>query len=428
VLFDNLTVDHRSVWSEQTVILVHPALVLIPLLTAILCSAFLVKIQQKQHSTSRYRTIDGLRGYLAFFVFLHHSAIWYSFAETGQWEAPSSNLLNQFGEAGVSFFFMITGFLFYGKLIDGRGKQIDWVRFFVGRVLRLSPLYFLVVPILMILVYVESHGTRVESFSMLATEVRGWFLFTIFDEPKINGVYVARFLAGVNWSLPYEWYFYLSMPLLALSAGRRTHWKYLLLSAATLIFATACATRPYVIGVFLSGMVAAVVVKSQKVRKFAESWSGSAIVVLCLAMLVWFFHGAYGYRERLLLTIAFILISAGSSLFGILSSKLSYAFGELSYGIYLFHGILLYVCINYVTGPGAIKGLAPLAYWILIAGLVPILITAAALAFRFIELPAMRKTDFVSAWVRRQARQWSALILQDPIASRSDRDVDGSVT
>lgn len=66
----------------------------------------------------RFASIDGLRGYLAFFVFLHHSAIWYFCLRTGQWKVPPSNLYTHFGQSSVAMFFMITGFLFSLKLID----------------------------------------------------------------------------------------------------------------------------------------------------------------------------------------------------------------------------------------------------------------------------------------------------------------------
>lgn len=35
--------------------------------------------------------IDGLRGLLAFGVFVHHASIWYFFLQTGRWVVPESN-------------------------------------------------------------------------------------------------------------------------------------------------------------------------------------------------------------------------------------------------------------------------------------------------------------------------------------------------
>ena len=43
-------------------------------------------------SQGRFAAIDGLRGYLALCVFLHHSCIWFFYFKTGQWKVPPSNL------------------------------------------------------------------------------------------------------------------------------------------------------------------------------------------------------------------------------------------------------------------------------------------------------------------------------------------------
>jgi peptidoglycan/LPS O-acetylase OafA/YrhL len=67
----------------------------------------------------RFSTLDGLRGYAAFLVYLNHSAAWYVFARTGVWAVPATRLFAHFGRSSVAIFFMITGFLFWSKLIDG---------------------------------------------------------------------------------------------------------------------------------------------------------------------------------------------------------------------------------------------------------------------------------------------------------------------
>lgn len=48
-------------------------------------------------SGSRFLAIDGLRGYLALAVLVHHSSIWYVYARTGKWSAPPSALYAQLG-------------------------------------------------------------------------------------------------------------------------------------------------------------------------------------------------------------------------------------------------------------------------------------------------------------------------------------------
>lgn len=95
---------------------------------AVVTAFILAKRFGEPRPQGRFATIDGLRGFLAFFVFLHHSCIWYFYLRSGKWEVPPSNLYTHFGESSVALFFMITGFLFLSKLIEDRSKKIDWER------------------------------------------------------------------------------------------------------------------------------------------------------------------------------------------------------------------------------------------------------------------------------------------------------------
>lgn len=117
---------------------------LFPIVTtfvAILTAHFLPKNKLPKISPQRFNSIDGLRGHLAFFVFLHHSCIWYFYLHDGYWRVPESRLFTHFGQTSVALFFMITSFLFFTKLLNSNEKGIDWNRLFISRFLRLVPLY-----------------------------------------------------------------------------------------------------------------------------------------------------------------------------------------------------------------------------------------------------------------------------------------------
>lgn len=48
--------------------------------------------------------IDGIRGFLALFVFIHHSVIWKKYLSTGIWMNPDSNTFTNIGQVGVTIF------------------------------------------------------------------------------------------------------------------------------------------------------------------------------------------------------------------------------------------------------------------------------------------------------------------------------------
>jgi len=168
----------------------------------------------------RFATIDGLRGYLAFFVFLHHSCIWYFYLRTSEFGAPPTNFMANIGRASVSLFFMITGFLFSTKLINDKEKGIDWIKLYVSRILRLTPLYLFAMLLLFGTVAVVSDFTLTQSPVTVAVNALRWIGFSSFGEPDLNGIEGTNLiLSGVPWSLAYEWAFYLCLPLLAVALG-----------------------------------------------------------------------------------------------------------------------------------------------------------------------------------------------------------------
>src|SRR4051812_45213259 len=107
---------------------------LVALIIALLSTKLISYLFKFEPEPVKHLSIDGLRGYLAFFVFLHHSAIWYFYLRASVWTLPPSHLYTHFGHSGVALFFMITGFLFFLKLIEARTKPIDWIKLYVARI------------------------------------------------------------------------------------------------------------------------------------------------------------------------------------------------------------------------------------------------------------------------------------------------------
>ena len=70
----------------------------------------------------------------------------------------------------------------------------------------------------------------------------------------------------------------------------------------------------------------------------------------------------------LALTIAFGLISAGNSLFGSFTARSSRALGDLAYGVYLLHGLLLYATLTFVLGRHEVAVFTDWQHWAWLKG------------------------------------------------------------
>lgn len=331
--------------------------------------------------------IDGLRGLLAFGVFVHHASIWYYFLQTGQWVVPESRLYTHLGQTTVSLFFMITGFLFFGKLLNSKSAPLDWVRLYVSRCLRILPLYLLVMVVGAALIALIRHS--------------GWVapLGQPWSEKSLTGL----FTAGVTWTLSYEWKFYYALPLCALLFGRVP--KIWLVFSVSMLFVSGMAKALDIHALtFLGGALAAVLTRCAWWQWLARSAGGNVLALLGLVAAMMGFDTAYMFWPLVLLTLSFSLIANGAGFWGLLTTVLSRAFGEITYSIYLLHGPLLFIFFRFVLDFETAAQLAPLAYWLTIAALVPVLLLVSVLSFRWIEQPSMRKVSVLTAWLRRRGR------------------------
>jgi peptidoglycan/LPS O-acetylase OafA/YrhL len=350
-------------------------------------------LNRKPQSAHRFVAIDGLRGHLATFVFLHHAVVWFQYARTGTWSAPSETVFVQLGQCAVAMFFMITGFLFASKLLDARGIGLDWTKLYVSRVMRLVPLYFVAMALLVAVVGAISGWRLHEPLDELLGGVLSWLAFTVYTAPDLNGVeHTAIIVAGVTWTLAYEWLFYLALPLMAPGFGVRVP-NLLFLASLSIIALVVLTTppSPLTCAYFAPGIAAAVVAKSVALRRFAATRWASLLVVAFLAAAYTRFTTAEAAGCFALLSAAFILVAAGCSVFGFLATRASRCLGELSYGIYLLHGIVLYTFMRFVVGFDRAASFDWMGYWVAMALVAVALACLTTLTFKWIEYPAMRR-------------------------------------
>jgi peptidoglycan/LPS O-acetylase OafA/YrhL len=85
--------------------------------------------------------LDGIRGIAIILVLLHHFTIFDPTTAFGAWMGFVALL----GWSGVDLFFVLSGFLITGILIDARGSDRYFTSFYARRTLRIFPLYYLVV-------------------------------------------------------------------------------------------------------------------------------------------------------------------------------------------------------------------------------------------------------------------------------------------
>lgn len=152
--------------------------------------------------------LDGVRGLAVLLVLLSH------FLLRDFWSDERTFYVAQAGWLGVDLFFVLSGFLITGILLDSKESPHYWSSFYKRRVLRIFPLYFFVVTLTWLtIIFVEKTPERLQGYDSFA-----WF-FTF--TPNIAMALKNNWLSHSNffdlnhlWSLAVEEQFYLLWPFM----------------------------------------------------------------------------------------------------------------------------------------------------------------------------------------------------------------------
>jgi peptidoglycan/LPS O-acetylase OafA/YrhL len=327
---------------------------------------------------ARFECIDGLRGFLALGVFAVHAVNMYTLHAAGRWSTDVAPFHSKAASAGVALFFMITGFLFWLRVLRA-GGAFDTRAFLLSRVRRLTPMYAMSVLMALAVVAAASGLALHTGPAALLRDLRPWLSFGFMDTGPLNGLEDARYINAVYWTLAYEWMFYLALPLLALFARG---WGAAALVAAVLAFGT---QKPIVFN-FLFGALAAWTVHGRLLEaRLRSPW----LSALPLASLGAYFAlpGGYGLAQSAALFGFFIFVVHGTSLFGLLRTRAAKVLGTISYSIYLTHCIALFVTVHAVDRLVPIRTLDGGRYWMLAALAAAGCVLLSALTYRYVEHP-----------------------------------------
>jgi peptidoglycan/LPS O-acetylase OafA/YrhL len=285
---------------------------------------------------------------------------------------------------------MITGFLFWGKLVEREGRQ-EWMKVYVGRIFRIGPVYLLAIIIMFAIVF-DRTGFRLHVPSkVLATQMGDWLLLGLFA-PSINGSIQSMIaLAGVTWTLRYEWFFYFSLPFIAVLA--RYRWAHLPFSIAGFFVLIGLSSYEHsgvssLLALFGVGMIAASL-NALKVVPKVPNYLSSSLVVLSLITAFTLRSSMPAISSTFLIGFAFYLIASGCTVFGLLTTRAARRLGDISYGIYLLQGIVMAFLFSW--GPARKFSLAsPAGHWAVALAGALLLIGFAGVAHIFVERPGIR--------------------------------------
>jgi len=176
--------------------------------------------------------LDGVRGVAILWVMLFHMAVVPAVGPAAKAWATFCSV----GGRGVDIFFVLSGFLITGILLDTKARPHYFRNFYARRVLRIFPLYYAVVFASLV---VLPHVTQLKAAKFHhAQEDSLWYWFHLSNFAIARRGAFAHGILDVSWSLAIEEQFYLIWPLIVLVTRWRT-----LRGICLALVAVSCASR-----------------------------------------------------------------------------------------------------------------------------------------------------------------------------------------
>jgi peptidoglycan/LPS O-acetylase OafA/YrhL len=360
--------------------------------------------------------LDGLRGIAILLVMVNHFTLYGVMR-------PDSVVDKVFyatatsGWCGVDLFFVLSGFLITGILLDTRQSEHYFRNFYMRRALRIFPLYYLALAVFFVIVpHLGATGNPMLSSPI---EDQSWYwTYLINIQIGLEG-WPSNPLLAHFWSLAVEEQFYLIWPLLVFWLGRRQ----ILTVCVGLIVCTAIVrvglrwmdlpTAAYVLtparmDSLAVGSMLAALARSPGAWAILTRYASPAVLVFGTTLLFAFIvsrglraEGALmqtaGYPLLAFLSASIMVIALSAPAGSVVSALLTHPFltftGRISYGLYVVHHpITLYLQpgVTWIRQMPEVLGSQIPRQWLFWVMAGSFSFAVAGLLWRFYESPLLR--------------------------------------
>ena len=310
------------------------------------------------------RAMEGMRGFAVALVFLTHFC-----TLIGPWigSAPTldrfAHAVHAIGNTGVDLFFVLSGYLIYKTLVT---REQGFGGFMLRRIRRIYPTFLVVFAVYFVLSFVFPRESSIPAQGAVAYVAANLLL--------LPGLFPIKPMITVAWSLSYEMFFYLCLPLVVtlFQLRRRGSLQRICLVAAVALVVVAWSVVSDAghirMIMFMSGMLLHDVMSSRQVRAPSGAVALAALVIGLAGSLL----PVTGHVKISLLFVCFFLFCLHCFLRpqGWLAQAFCWTpmrwLGNMSYSYYLLHGLTLKALFMFMPRSAALADHALLLFVLLL--------------------------------------------------------------
>lgn len=267
--------------------------------------------------------------------------------------------------SGVDLFFVLSGFLIGGILLDHCEFKNFYKTFYIRRAMRILPVYMLLLALFFLCRAFLNYNHYGWLFDHAVPDL-AYLTFTQNIYMGFRGTFGGNFL-GVTWSLAVEEQFYLLLPFLLLLAGSKKfkQWIIILIIVSPFLRLAfpgfgAIVNMPFRMDSLLTGTFLSIIFRSEfaiNILTQNKSTLWGIFVVLLLGIGVMTQHGigrnfldpsAIAFFYAVFITLA--ILHRNEKITAILRSKILTKLGMYSYGIYMYHQMVSGILHGYFRG------------------------------------------------------------------------------
>lgn len=337
------------------------------------------------------RPMEGLRGFAVLLVFLvHYVSLFKVWIQNVSVSMEIANALHTIGNSGVDLFFVLSGFLIYGSLI--RRKQ-PYSQFIYRRVERIYPTFTAVFLIYICLSFVFRSERKIPVDLLEAA------LYLVQNFLLLPGLLSIEPMITVAWSLSYEMFYYLAIPIaieILRLRERTSNWRKAFFVGVSLLIIGYCAAYggPIRLVMFISGILLFEAIGLGESGPNPSSYIGLLALTIGLLGTLLPISGSIGYAAKIsILFVAFFLLchTCFHSRSGWLSRSFSWTplrwLGNMSYSYYLLHGLTLKAAFLIISTlfPKTVFGMWH--FWVLLPLMLVVTLLPTSALFIAVERP-----------------------------------------